>query len=73
MCEHAALCLLFLLGNECLACRVLCDSLRKTATVCPDLAVCDLGLVVPKPEPQFPPFQNAEYSYVVTSVSTGST
>ena len=30
-----------------------------------DLVVCDLGLVVPRPGPQFPPFQNAEYSYVV--------
>lgn len=46
---------------------------KNSNPACPYLAVCDLGLVVLRPGAQFPSFQNAEYSFVVTSVSTGST
>lgn len=72
MCEHAALCPLFLLGTECWC--VLCDSIGKSysariSTVCVtlDLPSQALGL-------SFLPFQDGECSYyIVTSVSTGYT
>lgn len=61
-----ALCLLLSWGVSPVSPRPM-DSLGKAApllTFC-HLAVCDLGLVVPRPGPQFPSFQNAQYSCVV--------
>lgn len=66
MCEHVALGLLLSWGVSPVSPRPV-DSRGKTApllTFCL-LAVCDLGLVVPRPGPQFPPFQNEQYSCVV--------
>lgn len=55
-----------LLGSESCLTASYATALEKAPllTFC-HLAVCDLGLYVPRPGPQFPPFQNAQYSCVV--------
>lgn len=68
VCEHAVL---FLLGNECWLAASYATALEKQQLFTP-ISPCDLGREVPKPGPQFTPFQNAEYSYAVSSLSTRS-